>query len=229
VTENVGDRGLVQRAQAGDRGAFGLLVSKYHRRVMQVSLRYTRNHADAEDVVQETFLKAYAALGRFRGDAQFYSWLHRIAINSAANTRASCRRREALFTAIPSAEADDSERTSGAPADWDTPERLALTEELCHAVAAAIEALPPEQHTAISLCEIQQLSYLQVAESMACPIGTVRSRVFRARAAIDGRLRRNFAGDAPERIGENSSIIAKLMTAAVSRETVGSPKECELD
>jgi RNA polymerase sigma-70 factor, ECF subfamily len=182
------DRRLVRRAQAGDHGAFGVLVSKYRRRVMQLSLRYTRNHADAEDVVQETFMKAYGALRRFRGEAQFYSWIHRIAINSAANALALRRRRGDLCAAIAGSTGDEWNETSGAQADWNTPERLALTDELAVAVAAAIEALPTEQRTAIALLELEQLTYAQVAESMDCPIGTVKSRVFRARDALSARM-----------------------------------------
>jgi RNA polymerase sigma-70 factor (ECF subfamily) len=209
MNDDACDRGLVRRAQAGDRGAFGVLVSKYRRRVMQLSLRYTRNHADAEDVVQETFMKAYGALYRFRGEAQFYSWIHRIAINSATNALALRRRRGDLFAAIAGNARDESNEASGGQADWDTPERLALTEELGVAVAAAIEALPTEQRTAIALLESEQFTYAQVAESMDCPIGTVKSRVFRARDAIGGCLRRSL-GAVPARQGSGWGRGAEL-------------------
>ena len=194
------DRNLVLRTQSGDRGAFGILVRKYRHRVMQLSMRYTGNRADAEDAVQETFMKAYGAVNDFRGDAAFYSWLYRIAINSA-NTVLSIRARQSsLFTSD-----DGRDKADGTSplSELDTPEDLALTEELCGAVNAAIEALPDEQRTAIGLYELRGLSYAQVAAAMSCPVGTVRSRVFRARDAIENRLRRIFddgPGDARRRI-----------------------------
>ncbi len=144
-------------------------------------MRLTRNRADAEDLVQETFMKAYGALPRFRGDSAFYSWLHRIAINSAM-TAMALRARQANSAVM------------DAPAqtlyELDTPENLALCDELCGAVDAAVDALPAEQRTAIWLREYQGLSYPQVGAAMSCPVGTVRSRIFRARDAINQHLRR---------------------------------------
>ena len=186
------DRILVRRAQSGERGAFNILVRKYRHRVMKVSLRYTRNRADAEDAVQETFLKAYWGLPNFRGDAAFYSWLHRIAINSAKNVFLLRTRKSSAFAF------DVGNRCEAQEAvvlkDLDTPEDLALADEIFDAVSGAIESLCEEQRTAIVLRELQGLSYSQVASVMGCPVGTVRSRVFRARETIDRQLRPVFDG-----------------------------------
>jgi RNA polymerase sigma-70 factor, ECF subfamily len=185
------DRALVLRAQSGECGAFNALVQKYRHRVMKLSLRYTKNLSDAEDAVQNTFLKAYCGLQNFRGDAAFYSWLHRIAINSA-KTLISIRGRDAILFSSEIRCNDDANGNVGMPADLDTPEELALTDEICDAVNTAIETLGEEQRKAIVLREFEGLSYSQVASAMSCPIGTVRSRVFRAREAIDTRLRHIF-------------------------------------
>jgi RNA polymerase sigma-70 factor, ECF subfamily len=185
------DRVLVLRAQSGERGAFNALVCKYRQRIMNLSMRYTKNFADAEDAVQNTFLKAYCGLQTFRGDAAFYSWLHRIAINSA-KTLISIRGREAILFSSGRGCNDCATENAGMPADLDTPEELALTDEICDAVNNAIETLAEEQREAILLREFEGFSYSQVASAMSSPVGTVRSRVFRAREAIDGRLRRIF-------------------------------------
>jgi RNA polymerase sigma-70 factor (ECF subfamily) len=185
------DRILVLRAQSGERSAFNALVRRYRHRVMKLSLRYTRNRADAEDAVQNTFLKAYWGLQHFRGDAAFYSWLYRIAVNSA-KTVLSLRARDASVFNPDTRNDDELNETSVALKELDTPEELALTDEICNSVNAAIEALCEEQRTAIVLREFQGLSYSQVASAMSCPVGTVRSRVFRAREAIDDQLRRVF-------------------------------------
>jgi RNA polymerase sigma-70 factor, ECF subfamily len=182
---------LVLRAQSGEHGAFNALVRKYRHRVMKLSMRYTRNRADAEDAVQDTFIKAYWGLQNFRGESAFYSWLHRIAVNSA-KTALSLRSREASVFVSNTRNDDDTSDTSLALQDRDTPEELALTDEICSAVDASIEALCEEQRTAIVLRELQGLSYSQVASAMSCPVGTVRSRVFRAREAIDNQLRQVF-------------------------------------
>ena len=179
---------LVNRAQGGEQRAFDELVIKYRQKVLAVSMRYTGNQADAEDAAQNTFLKAYRALGRFRGDCAFYSWLYRIAINSAKTTRLLRMRDERIFQSIAS-NADSAPEVSK---DWDTPEALVLTEEIRNAVNGAIESLCEEQRTAIALREFHALSYADVASSMSCPVGTVRSRVFRAREAIDDKLRHVF-------------------------------------
>jgi RNA polymerase sigma-70 factor (ECF subfamily) len=185
------DLSLVLRAQSGERGAFNALVRKYRHRVMKLSMRYTRNHADAEDAVQNTFLKAFGGLQHFRGDAAFYSWLHRIAINSA-KTVLSLRARDASIFTSDIRSGDDSSEISVARKELDTPEDLALTDEIRDAVNTAIEGLSEEQRTAVTLRDFQGFSYSQVASAMSCPVGTVRSRVFRAREAIDHRVRHVF-------------------------------------
>jgi RNA polymerase sigma-70 factor, ECF subfamily len=185
------DRSLVRDAQSGERSAFNVLVCKYRHRVMKLSMRYTRNRADAEDAVQETFIKAYWGLRHFRGEAAFSSWLHRIAVNSA-KTVLSLRARDAGVFRSDTRNNDEMNETSLTLQELDTPEELALTDEICDAVNAAIESLDEEQRNAIVLREIQGLSYSQVASTMSCPVGTVRSRVFRAREAIDNQLRHVF-------------------------------------
>jgi RNA polymerase sigma-70 factor, ECF subfamily len=181
------DRFLVIRAQCGEERAFNELVNKYRQKVLALSMRYTGNQADAEDAVQNTFLKAYRALARFRGDCAFYSWLHRIAINSAKTTRLLRMRDERMFQSI--AWDPDTAQEVKIGMDLDTPEALVLMEEIRDAVNEAIDSLCEEQRTAISLRELHGLSYAEVASSMSCPVGTVRSRVFRARETIDEQLR----------------------------------------
>ena len=178
------DEKLVRQAQAGDCRAFNALVCKYRARIKQLTLRYARNEADAEDLVQDTFLKAYRALLSFRGDASFYSWLHRIAIN-AAKTALIVHARDAHVVSIEGSRGEQFE-------DLNTPESLAVTDEILAAISAAIGALCEEQRRAIVLREIDGLSYRQVAGAMSCPVGTVRSRVFRAREAIHLRVRDSF-------------------------------------
>ena len=215
------DRSLVLRAQSGEQNAFDALVRKYRRRVLKLSLRYIHNRADAEDAVQNTFLKAYWALQHFRGDAAFYSWLHRIAVNSA-KTVLSTRTREASIFRSHARNDDPMDESEAAPTDLDTPEELALTEEIGEAVSAAIEALCEEQRTAVVLRELQGCSYSEVAYAMSCPVGTVRSRVFRAREAIDHRLRRVFddglgRASAPHRIAPGrNQVLQRRSTTAVT-------------
>lgn len=173
---------LVARAQRGEKGAFDLLVRKYQHKVVNLVSRYVRE-ADAQDVAQEAFIKAYRALKGFRGNSAFYTWLYRIAINTAKNHLVARSRRPASQD-IDVADAElygHMEQMS----DVETPEAAALTDELKRAVISAIAALPAELKTAITLRELEGLSYEEIAESMECPIGTVRSRIFRARAAID--------------------------------------------
>jgi RNA polymerase sigma-70 factor, ECF subfamily len=165
-------------------------MRKYRPRIMQLAMRYTRNPEDAEDVVQDTFLKAFRALRQFRGDSAFYSWLHRIAIN-ATKTALVARRRD-LSAIAPTLDSSELDEGLGVPRDFDTPEELALTEEIYHVVNTAIGKLCEELRGAILLREFEGLSYAEVASRMSCPIGTVRSRVFRAREAIDSQLRRVF-------------------------------------
>lgn len=186
------DRSLVLRTQSGDRGAFNVLVRKYRRRVMNLTMRYMRNHADAEDAVQDIFMRAYWGLQNFRGDASFYSWLHRIAVNSAQTAQAMRARHTRRFAAGTAA-GDESGCTSQLK-DLNTPEELASSEEICSAVMDAIGELCEEQRVAIVCREFDGLSYAEVASAMSCPVGTVRSRVYRAREAIDLRLRRLSSG-----------------------------------
>jgi RNA polymerase sigma-70 factor, ECF subfamily len=185
------DRTLVTRAQSGEQAAFNALVAKYWQRVMRLSLRYTGNLADAEDAAQNTFVKAYRGLAHFRGDCAFYSWLHRIAINSAKNVRL-LRARDEFFFDSAQYGVTGTQTTAVEVRDWNTPESLAVTEEMCGALSEAIESLCKEQRTAIILRELEGLSYSAIADSMCCPIGTIRSRVFRARDAINRQLRRVF-------------------------------------
>lgn len=194
------DRLLVSRAQCGEERAFNELVSRYRQKVLALSMRYTGNRADAEDAAQNTFLKAYRALARFRGDCAFYSWLHRIAINSARTTRLLRMRDERMFHSI--ASKSDTAQEAKVAMDLETPEALVLTEEIRDAVNGAIDSLCEEQRTAISLRELRGLSYADVASSMSCPVGTVRSRVFRGREAIDEQLRR-VLGAGLGRIGKH--------------------------
>lgn len=178
------DEKQVRLAQAGDCQAFNALVCKYQARILRLTLRYARNEADAQDLVQDTFLRAYRALLSFRGDASFYSWLHRIAIN-AAKTAFVVHARDAHIVSMEGARGEQIE-------DLNTPESLAVSDEILAAINAAIDELCEEQRRAIVLREIEGLSYQQVAGAMACPVGTVRSRVFRARESIHLRVRDSF-------------------------------------
>ena len=180
------DLELVRRAQRGERGAFDLLVLRYQHKVIKLVGRLLRDPTEAEDVAQEAFVKAYRALGSFRGDSAFYTWLYRIAVNTARNTIASRQRRPLDY------EAELSESEQNNVAAWlkhdDTPEASALSEEIRVTVNQAIEQLPEDLRTAIVLREVEGLSYEEIAEAMDCPVGTVRSRIFRAREAIDRAL-----------------------------------------
>ncbi len=182
------DQQLVERAQQGDKQAFGLLVSKYQRKLIRLLSRMIRDSAEVEDVAQEAFIKAYRALPSFRGDSAFYTWLYRIGINTAKNYLMSHGRRTPTTTDILSEDAEGFEDAE-LLRDIDTPERLLLSKQIGETVNAAIDALPEELRTAIVLREIDGLSYEEIATAMDCPIGTVRSRIFRAREAIAQRLR----------------------------------------
>jgi len=186
------DLSLVQLAQRGDAGAFDALVRRYQHKVVKLVLRYVRDPAEAEDIAQEAFIKAYRALPRFRGDSAFYTWLYRIAINTAKNVLAS-RGRSPIRYEVDRADDDDYDVVANLK-DAATPEALALTEEIRSTVTAAIDALPEDLRTAIQLRELEGLSYEEIAAAMECPVGTVRSRIFRAREAIDARLRDVFDG-----------------------------------
>jgi len=187
------DLELVRRVQRGERGAYDLLVLKYQHKVVKLVMRYLRDPADAEDVAQEAFIKAYRALPQFRGDSAFYTWLYRIAINTAKNALAA-RDRNPISYEIETQGNDESGDVVSRLRDPDTPEGLALTEEIRDTVNQAIESLPEDLRTAIVLRELEGLSYEEIAASMDCPVGTVRSRIFRAREAIDRRLRDVFDG-----------------------------------
>lgn len=182
------DRQLVERAQRGDKRAFELLVDKYQRRLGRLLSRFIRDPAEVEDVMQEAFIKAYRALPGFRGDSAFYTWLYRIGINTAKNYLAAMARRAPTSTEVEADEAEgheDGERLR----DLNTPENLLLSREIADTVNSTIDSLPEELRTAIQLREIEGMSYEEIAGIMNCPIGTVRSRIFRAREAIAERLR----------------------------------------
>lgn len=188
------DLSLVRRVQSGERGAYDLLVLKYQHKVVKLVMRYLRDPADAEDVAQEAFIKAYRALPQFRGDSAFYTWLYRIAINTAKNALAARDRNPVSYELDMQGSSEDGPDLVGRLRDPETPEGLALTEEIRNTVNGAIEALPEDLRTAIVLRELEGMSYEEIAASMDCPVGTVRSRIFRAREAIDRRLREVFDG-----------------------------------
>lgn len=183
---NETDKMLVARVQKGDKTAYDALVLKYQSRIVNLVSRFVRNQSDALDVTQEAFLKAYRALPNFRGESAFYTWLYRIAVNTAKNYLAVQARRHA------DAEQDFDEieqiEVNNALRDQETPEHLLLSEEIQSTIIAAIEKLPEDLRAAITLREIEGLSYEEIATVMDCPIGTVRSRIFRAREAIDAQL-----------------------------------------
>lgn len=185
--DKVSDKELVSRVQQGDKAAFDLLVLKYQHRIVKLVSRYVREPSDALDVTQETFLKAYRALPRFRGDSAFYTWIYRIAVNTAKNYLVALSRRPT--------EVDlDHDGSGGLDLNalqktLDTPERLLLTDEIKATILDAMNKLPDDLREAIMLREVDGLSYEEIADVMSCPIGTVRSRIFRARDAIDQRLR----------------------------------------
>lgn len=187
MSERESDQLLVERIQKGDKSAFDLLVLKYQHRIAQLVTRYVHNPSDALDVTQEAFIKAYRALGSFRGDSAFYTWLYRIAINTAKNWLVAQSRRPPAED-IDARDAEQFDGQSGLK-EYGTPENMVLRDEIGREIAGAIEDLPDELRTAITLRELEGLSYEEIAEAMGCPIGTVRSRIFRAREAIEGRLR----------------------------------------
>jgi RNA polymerase sigma-70 factor (ECF subfamily) len=193
VTVEESDLVLVKRVQRGDKTAFDLLVRKYQHKVVKLVLRYVRNPAEAEDIAQEAFIKAYRALPQFRGDSAFYTWMYRIAINTAKNSLAS-RDRSPIRYDLDLTDPEESHSVQARLQDPDTPEGMALTEEIRQIVNSAIDALPEELKTAIVLRELDGLSYEEISAAMECPVGTVRSRIFRAREAIDKRLREVFEG-----------------------------------
>jgi RNA polymerase sigma-70 factor (ECF subfamily) len=182
------DQQLVERAQRGDKRAFELLVAKYQRKLARLLSRFIRDPGEVEDVAQEAFIKAYRALPSFRGDSAFYTWLYRIGINAAKNYLVAMGRRAPTTTGRDAEDAesfDDGDQLR----DINTPENMLMSKQVAAVVNAAMDQLPEELRTAITLREIEGLSYEDIAEIMNCPIGTVRSRIFRAREAIAEKLR----------------------------------------
>lgn len=180
------DQQLVARVQKGDPRAFDLLVLKYQHKIFGLINRYVRDADEVQDVAQEAFIKAYKALPNFRGDSAFYTWLYRIAINTAKNHLVSQSRRPPVSD-VDSADAEQFDGDSDLK-EYATPERMLLKEEIEKTVIDAIDELPPDLKTAITLRELEGMSYEEIAHTMECPIGTVRSRIFRAREAINKRL-----------------------------------------
>jgi RNA polymerase sigma-70 factor (ECF subfamily) len=181
------DQALVERVQQGDKKAFDVLVLKYQNKIIQLIYRYVHDPDEARDVAQDAFIKAYKAIDRFRGDSAFYTWIYRIAINTAKNHLVASGRRPPKSDI----DAQDAEQYEGAVGlkEYATPERLLLKDEIQASIAKAIDELPDDLRTAIILRELEGLSYEEIAQTMECPIGTVRSRIFRARDAIDTRLK----------------------------------------
>ena len=188
MSERDVDAELVARVQRGDKRAYDLLVLKYQRKIMRLLSRMIREPSEAEDVAQEAFIKAYRALPQFRGDSAFYTWLYRIAINTARNWQASSQRRP-MSSSIVSNEDDETFDQIDNLTDISTPESVLASRQVISTVNEAIDALPEELRTAIVLREIEGMSYEDIAQAMGCPIGTVRSRIFRAREAIAAQLR----------------------------------------
>ncbi|HOL64511.1 MAG TPA: RNA polymerase sigma factor RpoE [Accumulibacter sp.] len=188
MSEREIDQVLVERAQAGDKLAFDALVSKYQRKVSRLLSRFMRNPAEVEDVSQEAFIKAYRALPAFRGDSAFYTWLYRIGVNTAKNYLVAQGRRAPTATDF---DAEDAESFADASQlrDINTPESLLQSKQIGETIDAALAALPDDLRNAIVLREIEGLSYEEIAEAMNCPIGTVRSRIFRAREAVAEKLK----------------------------------------
>ena len=180
---------LVERAVAGDQGAFELLVIKYQRRIQRLIGRMVRDVDLVEDIAQETFIRAYRALHQFRGDAQFYTWLYRIAVNTAKKFLLELKRDPTVSENSVKSDEDETSWAGSEPTTDDTPESLLAAKEIALAVNAAMEALPDDLRQALTLREIEGLSYEDISEAMNCPIGTVRSRIFRAREAISVKVK----------------------------------------
>ncbi|PSJ39336.1 RNA polymerase sigma factor RpoE [Zobellella taiwanensis] len=186
MSDHFTDQQLVERVQRGDKNAYNLLVRKYQHKVANLVSRYVSNQGDVPDVTQEAFIKAYRALPGFRGESAFFTWLYRIAVNTAKNHLVSQRRRPPGSDV----EIDDAEYYEGGDAlkELSSPENLMLSEEIKRAVFETIDSLPEDLKTAITLRELEGMSYEDIASVMDCPVGTVRSRIFRAREAIDKRV-----------------------------------------
>lgn len=186
MSGQISDQQLVERVQQGDKNAFNLLVQKYQNKVMSLISRYVRNQADVADVAQEAFIKAYRALPNFRGESAFYTWLYRIAVNTAKNHLVAQGRRAPANDI----DAEEAEYYDGSDAlkEFASPERLMMSDEIQKVVFDTLDTLPEELKMAISLRELDGMSYEEIANVMDCPVGTVRSRIFRAREAIDKKL-----------------------------------------
>ncbi|MFT5399999.1 MAG: RNA polymerase sigma-70 factor (ECF subfamily) [Gammaproteobacteria bacterium] len=184
---NLLDAELVKRVQAGDSAAFDILVQKYQHKVINLVGRFVSDQAECQDIAQDAFVKAYRAINSFRGDSQFYTWLYRIAANTAKNFLASRARKSPAY----SVDVEDAEHFEGESGlkEYANPENLLLTDEIKATIFRAIENLPDDLKSAITLRELDGLSYEDIAQVMDCPIGTVRSRIFRARDVIDKELR----------------------------------------
>ena len=191
MTASDTDQQLVQRAQRGDLRAFDLLVLKYQGRIAALVSRYVSDAGEVEDVTQEAFIKAYRALGKFRGDSAFYTWLYRIAANTAKNHLVAKGRRPGAHATIEDAEGFDE---GGMLSESASPEALAMGGELAEVVECALKALPDELKAALMLREFDGLSYDDIADVLGCPVGTVRSRIFRAREAVDQRMKEQISG-----------------------------------
>ena len=191
MTASDTDQQLVQRAQRGDLRAFDLLVLKYQGRIAALVSRYVSDSGEVEDVTQEAFIKAYRALGKFRGDSAFYTWLYRIAANAAKNHLVAKGRRPGADATIEDAEGFDE---GGLLSESASPEALAMGGELAEVVESALKALPDELKAALMLREFDGLSYDDIADVLGCPVGTVRSRIFRAREAVDQRMKEQISG-----------------------------------
>ncbi|MDL1866898.1 RNA polymerase sigma factor RpoE [Betaproteobacteria bacterium PRO4] len=193
------DQQLVEKVQRGDKHAFDLLVIKYQRRLARLLSRFVRDPAEVEDIAQETFIKAYRALPSFRGDSAFYTWLYRIGVNTAKNFLVSQGRK--FPASVSGLDAEEAENFEGADQlrEVNTPETELMGKQVAQTVNQALEVLPEELRTAIILREIEGLSYEEIAEIMNCPIGTVRSRIFRAREAVADKLRPLLGTDKSKR------------------------------
>jgi RNA polymerase sigma-70 factor (ECF subfamily) len=187
MSERKIDHALVEKVRQGDKTAFDILVLKYQNKIIKLINRYVHDPDEAMDVAQDAFLKAYRAIDRFRGESAFYTWLYRIAINTAKNHLVASGRRPPGGD-IDAQEAEQYEGATGLK-EYDTPEHLVLKNEIQTTIARAIDELPDDLRTAITLRELEGMSYEEIAETMECPIGTVRSRIFRAREAIDSKLK----------------------------------------
>ncbi len=186
MSNQASDQKLVERVQKGDKGAFDLLVLKYQHKIVNLIMRYVRDPELSLDIAQEAFIKAYRALPRFRGDSAFYTWMYRIAVNTAKNHLAAQRRRP-MDVELDMQDPEQFDLHAKLK-ETDTPEGITLSNELQEIVERAIAALPEDLRTAIVLRELEGMSYEEIAETMECPVGTVRSRIFRARDAIGKKV-----------------------------------------